>query len=101
MLRSEALRILKLPDVHDAEAVRSAFAEAVKRTHPDVGTVGDFNAAYALARAKKARDLLIKRFDDTVLPTCPSCAGKGVIQGLSKFGTTCKTCRGTGVNTRH
>lgn len=97
MLRTEALRILGLKDGHTEDELRAAYVSAVKANHSDTGGDGT-----QVARLKRAKDFLAKRFEPVdALPECPRCKGKGVILGLSKFGTTCKVCQGTGRNTRH
>lgn len=96
MLRAEALRILGLKDKHTEEELRSAYVAAQKADHPDQGGSGTQTASL-----KKAKDFLMQRFATPAdLPTCEPCKGRGVIKGLSKFGTTCKACQGTGRNTR-
>lgn len=97
MLRTEALRILGLRDDHDEATLRAAYAEKLKAEHPD--TSGD-DRARGMAQLRKAKDFLAARFKEVSLPECEPCKGKGVIMGLSKFGTTCKACQGTGRNTR-
>ena len=74
-----------------------AFARAVKLSHPDNG--GDLEKAkLSLDRAKKARDKLRSYIgeDNSVDGQCKPCKGKGVIMGLSRFGSQCPTCKGTG-----
>lgn len=102
MLRSEALRILGLEEGHSEQQMRDAYAAAVKRAHPDSGCVADGDAQRrVLDKAKKAKDFLAQRFKEpSSIPECEPCKGKGVIKGLSKFGTTCKACQGTGRDTR-
>lgn len=97
VLRSEALRLLGLRDDHDEAALRAAYAEKLKAQHPDTG--GDDHAR-SVARLRKAKDFLAARFKEASLPACEPCKGKGVIKGLSKFGTTCKACQGTGLGLR-
>lgn len=96
MLRTEALRILGLKDDHSEQQLREAYAAAVKSNHSDTGGDGS-----QVTKLRKAKDFLMQRFaTPAALPECEPCKGKGVIMGLSKFGTTCKACQGTGRNTR-
>lgn len=95
MLRSEALRILGLKDDHSEQQLRDAYSAAVKSNHSDTGGDGT-----QVAKLKKAKDFLMQRFATVQLDDCDNCKGLGVIKGLSKFGTTCKTCQGTGRNLR-
>lgn len=96
MLRTEALRILGLRDDHDEATLRSAYVDAVKAAHPDLS--GD-EKSRRVATLRRAKDFLYMRFREA-LPPCEACKGKGIVKGLSKFGTTCKACQGTCVNTR-
>lgn len=94
MLAEEALRALGMKTCLSEDELRAAYTDAVKRSHPDQGGDGD------VAKLKRAKDFLMKRFTASTLPVCEPCKGKGVIKGLSKFGTTCKACQGTGRDTR-
>lgn len=93
MLRTEALRVLGLAENHDENDLRRAYASAVRLAHPDTG--GD-RTAHDVDRLKKAKDVLAARFAEDNGEACVPCKGKGTIMGISKFGSTCKACGGTG-----
>lgn len=99
MLQSQAIQLLCLRSDYTEADLREAYVKAVKLAHPDTSLVLAAGRTRPLAELMAARDLLMKRFEPE-LPDCNTCKGKGVIQGLSKFGTTCKTCQGSGRNTR-
>ena len=83
-----ARELLGLPRNPAPDAVRAAFAAAVKAAHPDVGGAGGDFAALT-----EARDALINMAQDEVY--CGQCNGKGVVRG--RFGAvTCKGCDGEG-----
>lgn len=83
------------------EAVRAAYVAALKKTHPDVADNAAQPARFPFDKLREAKDTLLRIVAETdELPQCPRCAGRGVIMGLSKFGSTCKECQGTGKRAR-
>lgn len=84
-------------------AVRLAFASAVKLAHPDAG--GGFkNESTNLARIREAKDTLLK-IVETGEPSglhneCRQCKGKGTVRS-GFFSVICKTCGGTGNENLH
>lgn len=99
MTFEDAARVLgvKLNGLTENE-VRLAFARAVKLAHPDTGGKGN-DESVNIDRAKKARDKLIAYVGDGENPvdgSCKPCKGTGTIMGLSRFGSQCPTCKGTG-----
>lgn len=89
MKRDEAMALLDLDPLWDAneDAVRGAYARAVKADHPDHGGSG-----HLLAQLKQARDALLNPQD---ISPCVLCRGVGKVKG--RFGAqVCTACDGTG-----
>lgn len=88
----QAIALLGLPDGPlTADAVRSAFVNQVKETHPDT-----LNGAGKpdLARLKMARDMLMNEIA-TQNNACALCCGTGKVRG--RIGMQgCSACEGTG-----
>lgn len=86
MRLEQARRILQLPTVYNAEAVRAAFVARCKALHPDAGGSGG-----DLAEVTAAHDLLI----GFIKPSCKQCSGRGYIRG--RIGAEpCTQCHGEG-----
>lgn len=68
-----AQKVLAVDKAADAEAVRSAFATAVKNNHPDSGSA----QVYSMAELKEARDLLLENAGAKVAQPCGFCRGTG------------------------
>lgn len=74
------------------EAVRAAFVEAARATHPDQGGSGA-----DMARIKLARDVLMREVEaQESLVECPRCNGHGGIKTRGPR-VTCPACGGEGV----
>lgn len=67
MTREEAEKLLGVPPGSRVDAVRAAYADAVKAAHPDHGGTGN------LGPLKTARDVLL----ETATTDCPRCHGSG------------------------
>jgi DnaJ-class molecular chaperone len=87
----EALRVIGL------DALGQAFAEALRKAHPDHG--GDpATAEETIKQVKQARDVIKATLTTPERmrgPPCKNCGGRGSIP--STFGaTSCQACGGTG-----
>ena len=92
MKLAEAARVLGIDEVSFTEnGVRIAYKRAVRLAHPDTGgALADNGAAYNIARAQEARDVLLKH-----LQQCDTCHGTG----QERFGVlnrVCHACGGSG-----
>lgn len=77
MTFNEAARFLKVSlRGLTADVVRAAYAARVKDTHPDLNGTVPPDAAAHLARAKAARDKLLRYLGNERVP-CPHCNGSG------------------------
>lgn len=100
MMLAEAKRVLGvIGDEFTESDVKSAFNRAVRLSHPDTGG-GLGNAAQNIERAKKARDLLLRRVGTADLNdgTCDTCKGTGSVRARTNMFVTitCKPCKGSG-----
>jgi hypothetical protein len=88
----EAEMLLPLPDHFafcNAADVRSAFAYAVRRSHPDTGQEhGD------IAELQQARDLLLEALESQKY-ACKLCQGVGKVRNGMAW-RDCSACRGKG-----
>lgn len=93
-IEEAALRLdVRLDDLTDAD-VNVAFADAVKRFHPDTGSQP---STYGLDMAKKARDTLREFVKMGGRVACRACNGYGTVRGRSGFGRmVCPSCGGRG-----
>ena len=87
----DALRVIGL------DALGGAFAEALRKAHPDHG--GDpATAEERIREIKVARDVIRSTLtmpEKESVPPCKHCGGRGSIP--STFGaTSCQSCGGTG-----
>jgi DnaJ-class molecular chaperone len=90
---NDAKQALGLTGVHiDAVTVRKAWAEAVKRTHPDTAT-DSRNVTYS-EKLTEARDFLLAALAGADL-ACKLCNGTGKVRA-SLGARECAACNGTG-----
>lgn len=63
-----------------AEAIRAAFAAAVRANHPDTG-----EPSHTVATIKEARDILLRNAGAEPVKACPVCRGSGYqMQGFQR-----------------
>lgn len=77
------------------EAIRSAYAKALREVHPDTAKDEISSAGAQIGRIKLARDILLDGLNQVQETPCKMCGGSGRV-GVG-FGVPCTACHGKGV----